>query len=99
MSTADRPWSLGAGNARDGPPLPLFSSGLSEAKKELRIDGQSLGHGTAFSAVALSQRPGCDAHQSKNIRERYSDRVPPGPNTWTLNIQPLGQFRLHRRFL
>src|SRR5262249_2013129 len=30
-----------------------------------RIDGQSLGYGTAFSAVALSQRPVCDAHQSK----------------------------------
>jgi len=24
---------------------------------------------------------------------------PPGPNTWTLNIQPLGQFRPHRGFL
>src|SRR5215510_8879186 len=52
-------------NGCSGPPLPLFSSGLSEAKKELRIDGQSLGYGTAFSAVALSQRPVCDAHQSK----------------------------------
>jgi hypothetical protein len=29
------------------------------------IDGQSLGNGTAFSAVAPSQRPVCDAHQSK----------------------------------
>jgi hypothetical protein len=28
----------------------------------------------------------------QNIRKRYSDRVPPGPNTWTLNILPLGQF-------
>ena len=40
----------------------------------------------------------CDAHQSK-----YSETVfrscPPGPNTWTLNIQPLGQFRPHRGFL
>jgi hypothetical protein len=26
---------------------------------------QSLGNGTAFSAVAPSQRPVCDAHQSK----------------------------------
>ena len=31
--------------------------------------------------------------------KRYSDHVPPGPNTWTLNIQPLGQFRPHRSFL
>ena len=35
----------------------------------------------------------------QNIRERYSDHVPPGPNTWTLNIQPLDQFRPHRGFL
>jgi hypothetical protein len=35
----------------------------------------------------------------QNIRERYSDHVPPGPNTWTLNIQPLGQFLPHRSFL
>src|SRR5262249_44440651 len=40
-------------------------SGLSAAKrKRAGIDGQSLGSGTAFSAVALSQRPVCDAHQS-----------------------------------
>ena len=25
--------------------------------------------------------------------------IPPGPNTWTLNILPLGQFRPHRGFL
>jgi hypothetical protein len=31
----------------------------------------------------------------QNIRERYSDHVPPGPNTWTLNIQLLGGFRPH----
>jgi hypothetical protein len=36
----------------------------SETKKA-RIDGRSLGNGTAFSAVAPSQRPACDAHQSK----------------------------------
>src|SRR5262249_17978372 len=35
----------------------------------------------------------------QNIRERYSDHVPPGPNTWTLNILPLGQFRPHCGFL
>jgi len=29
----------------------------------------------------------------REFRERYSDHVPPGPNTRTLNIQPLGQFR------
>jgi hypothetical protein len=60
--------------------------------------GATLTDGTAFSAVAPSQRPVCDAHQSK-----YSETVfrscPPGPNTWTLNIQPLGQFRPHRGFL
>jgi hypothetical protein len=60
--------------------------------------GATLTDGTAFSAVAPSQWPVCDAHQSK-----YSETVfrscPPGPNTWTLNIQPLGQFRPHRGFL
>jgi hypothetical protein len=66
--------------------------------EERPIDGQSLGNGTAFSAVAPPQRPVCDAHQSTNIRERYSDHVPPGPNIWTLNIQPLGQFRPHLAF-
>ena len=50
---------------------------------------QSLGNGTAFSAVAPSQRP-VRRPSIQNIRERY---VPPGPNTWTLNILPLGQFR------
>ena len=37
----------------------------SRAHDEVGIDGQSLGNGTAFSAVAPSQRPKCDAHQSK----------------------------------
>jgi hypothetical protein len=51
----------------------------------------SLGNGKALSAVAPSQRPG--RRQSiQNIRERYSD-YSPGPETWTLNIPPLGQFR------
>jgi hypothetical protein len=41
-------------------------AGLSAAKrKRARIDGRSLGNGTAFSTVAPSQRPVCDAHQSK----------------------------------
>ena len=60
--------------------------------------GATLTDGTAFSAVAPSQRPVCDTHQPK-----YSETVfrscPPGPNTWTLNIHPLGQFRPHRGFL
>src|SRR5262249_10092828 len=34
-------------------------------KERIGIDGRSLGNGTAFSAVAPSQRPVCDAHQSK----------------------------------
>jgi hypothetical protein len=37
------------------------------------------------------------------ISPKYSGAVfrscPPGPNTWTLNIQPLGQFRPHRGVL
>jgi hypothetical protein len=58
--------------------------------EERPIDGQSLGNGTAFSAVAPPERPGVRRPSIQNIRERYSDHVPPGPNTWTLNIQPLG---------
>src|SRR5262252_1179777 len=46
------------------------------------------------SAAARVRRPSI-----QHIRERYSDHVPPGPNTWTLNIQPLDQFRPHRGFL
>jgi hypothetical protein len=45
------------------------------------------------SAAARVRRPSI-----QNIRERYSDHVPPGPNIWTLNIQPLGQFRPHSAF-
>jgi len=36
---------------------------------------QSLGNGTAFSAVAPSQRPGATP-SIQNIRERYSDYSP-----------------------
>src|SRR6516225_3467958 len=70
---------------------------IAHERKEDRW-AATLRDGTAFSAVAPSQRPVCDAHQSE-----YSETVfrscPPGPNTWTLNIQPLGQFRPHRGFL
>src|SRR5262249_38064150 len=38
---------------------------LADVLSNQGIDGQSLGYGTAFSAVALLQRPACDAHQSK----------------------------------
>jgi hypothetical protein len=39
---------------------------------------QSLGNGTASSAVAPSQRPVCDAHQSK-IFGSGIPIIPPGP--------------------
>jgi hypothetical protein len=45
-------------------------------------------------ATARVRRPSI-----QNIRERDSDHVPPRPNTWALNIQPLGQFRPHLGFL
>jgi hypothetical protein len=48
---------------------------------------QSLGNGTAFSAVAPSQRPVCDAHQSKIFGG--IPIIPPAPKTWTCNILPL----------
>jgi len=58
---------------------------------------QSLGNGTAFSTLAPSQQPG-RRRAIQNIGERYSD-YSPGPETWTLNILPLGQFRPHCGFL
>src|SRR5215510_15135528 len=73
-SRSCRAW---AGTATENP-APLNAA----RRRMIRIDGLSLGNGTAFSAVAPSQLN----------RERYSDHVPPGPNTWTLNILPLGQF-------
>jgi len=54
----------------------------SQTTEGVGIDGRSLGNGTAFSAVAPSERPVCDAHRS-NIREVVS---PPGPNSWPPNI-------------
>src|SRR5262249_13482060 len=66
-------------------------------KKGGSMGGNAQGRHSLFRCGA-SQRPVRDAHQSE-----YSETVfrscPPGPNTWTLNIQPLGQFRPHRGFL
>src|SRR5262249_26969598 len=70
---------------------------IAHERKEDRW-AATLRDGTAFSAVAPSQRPVCDAHQSK-YSEPLVPPCPPGPNTWTLNIQPLDQFRPHRGFL
>jgi hypothetical protein len=57
-----------------------FAIARSAAKRrsELGIDGRSLGNGTAFSAVAPSQRPVYDAHQSK-IFESGISIMSPGP--------------------
>jgi len=48
--------------------------------------------GMAHSEHALGA-----AHRS-NIREWYCDHAP-RPNTWPLNIEPLGRFRPQRDFL
>src|SRR5262249_49072196 len=69
----------------------------SQTKEGVGIDGRSLRNDTAFSAVAPPQRPVCDAHQSK-IFGRGISIMSPGPNIWTLNIRPLGQFRPHLGF-
>jgi len=47
----------------------------------------------AFAAARV-RRPSI-----QSTRERCSDHVPPGPNAWTLNIEPPGQFRPQRGFL
>jgi hypothetical protein len=44
--------------------------------------------------MAPSERPVYDAHQSKIFESGI-----PGPNIWTLKIQPLGQFLPHLGFL
>src|SRR6516164_677659 len=47
--------------------------------------------------MAHSEHALCAAHRS-NIREWYCDHAP-RPNTWPLNIEPLGRFRPQRDFL
>jgi hypothetical protein len=47
----------------------------------------------AFAAARLH------AHRSKIFGSGIPITSPPGPNTWTLNIQPFDQFRPHRGFL
>src|SRR5262249_10965439 len=68
---------------------------LCIAKGMSRDRRASVGNSSAFSALAPSQRPMYDAHQPK-IFESGISIMSPGPNTWTLNIQPLDQFRPHR---
>jgi hypothetical protein len=55
-------------------PAPLNAA----RRRMIRIDGRSRGNGTAFSAVAPSQRPVYDAHQSK-IFESGISIMSPGP--------------------
>src|SRR5262249_2227052 len=52
-----------------------------------------------FPLWRLRSGPFCDAHRSKIFGSGIPIMSPPGPNTWTLNIQPLDQFRPHRGFL
>src|SRR5260370_31842639 len=66
---------------------------MKEDRRAVARERHSLFRSGAFAAARM-RRPSI-----QNIRERYSDHVPPGPNTWTLNIQPLGRFRPHRGFL
>ena len=59
---------------------------------------QSLGNGTAFFRSGAFA-----AARATSINPKYSGAVfrlfPPAPNTWTLNILPLGQFRPALGFL
>jgi hypothetical protein len=70
------PWQP---EARSGAPMAYVVL-RRQTKEAVGIDGRSLGNGTALfrcgaSAAARVQRPSI-----QNIRERYSDHVPPGPN-------------------
>src|SRR5260370_4618170 len=72
-----------AGTATETP-APLNAA----RRRMIRIGGRSLGNGTAFSAVAPSQRPVGDAHQSK-IFESGISMMSPGPeylNTLVINL-------------
>jgi hypothetical protein len=71
----------------------------SSTKSELGINGQSLGNGTAFFRCGAFAAGLCDAHQFKIFGSGIPIMSPPGPNTWTLNILPLGQFAPHCDFL
>src|SRR5215472_3122390 len=66
-------------------------NGLSAAKQKSDQDRRTA-PGMAHSEHAL-----CAGHRS-NIREWYCDHAP-RPNTWPLNIEPLGRFRPQRDFL
>jgi hypothetical protein len=66
---------------------------MKEDRRAVARERHGLFRCGAFAAARV-RRPSI-----QNIRERYSDHVPPGPNTWTLNILPLGQFRPHCGFL
>ena len=66
---------------------------MKEDRRAVARERHGLFRCGAFAAARV-RRPSI-----QNIRERYFGHVAPGPNTWTLNIQPLGQFRPHRSFL
>ena len=104
MPLADRPLKSNAGAAASSDAYSGYNTicdrtaqtltcplMLNARMDELGIDGQSLGNGTAFSAVAPSQQPALAARRS-NTREWYYSGVvlPPGPNSWPLNI-PAGR--------
>src|SRR5262245_65444900 len=86
--------------ARRALPVELAWTGTTTETQRRTNDGRAIArerHGLfrcGASAAARVRHPSI-----QHIRERYSDHVAPGPNTWTLNIQPLGQFRPHRGFL
>src|SRR5262249_46635682 len=56
---------------------------MNEDRRAVARERHGLFRCGAFAAARV-RRPSI-----QNIRERYSDHVPPGPNTWTLNILPL----------
>src|SRR5262249_62113848 len=101
MPLADRPLKSNAGAAassdayfrlqhdlrphRTDSTCPLM---LNARMDELGIDGQSLGNGTAFSAVAPSQQPALAARRS-NTREWY---CPQARIAGPLTFQPVGRF-------
>src|SRR5262249_40048215 len=71
---------------------------LADVLSNQGIDGLRLGTARPFPLWRLRSDP-VRPPSIQNIRERHSDHVPPGPNTWTLNIQAAWSVPHPRDFL
>src|SRR5215831_8314437 len=89
---------MGLGISPRRPPTIGGNKLSAHRREEIRIDERHSEKNTAFSALWRLRSGPC----ATPINPKYSGAVfrscPPGPNTWMLNVQPLGQFRPHVAF-